>query len=43
MNTGAADPRARLRTALGDEARYLEPLESLATVRLTPANAHLVL
>ena len=34
---------ALARKALGDEACYLEPLESLATARLTPANAHLVL
>ena len=30
-------------TALGDEARFLEPLETLAAQRLTPADAHLVL
>ena len=34
---------ALARVGLGDEARFLEPLENLVASRLTPANAHLVL
>ena len=34
---------ALAREGLGKEASFLEPLESLAAARLTPANAHLVL
>ena len=34
---------ALARAVLGDEARFLAPLETLAAARITPADAHLVL